>query len=697
MQASKTYMMSLIGAHFQQYKVPVYQRTYDWQAKHCNQLIEDIFAIMGKEKEHFTGTIVYLNETDLISRKISLLIDGQQRVTTMIIILKALEMMANEKGFAQLKQQINDKYLFTDTNELKQINKLIPTEEDQKEFELLMLGKIEDLNSSLGFYKNYSIIKSKLSNRISSQEDMLRFFQALHKLTIIELSLNKGVDDPQEIFESINSTGLELSKADLIRNFLLMSVKQQDYLYKNYWKPLYNLLGGENLEDFMFNFLLYKLQRKVNNSEIYNLFTELFRENNYSRESILIELNDIAIIYHALTSKSDRYSEQIKELLSQYRYIEQTTMYPFFIQVFKDFDNHIINEDEVVKVLQFFLNYHIKRLVCGSSSNSLRGLYLNLYNRIFKIEQNKQRYYDSIAYYMKELKTKDEVPNENQFLKNLKSTELYKQRKLVKFLLASVENTTKEILLTDNLTVEHIMPQTLENSWIKMLGDNYNVIHDTYLHTLGNLSLTGYNSNMGNKSFDDKKVVLKEHSKANRLNSDVLDKNQWSKNEIEERAIRLSSIINSLFKAPKHNSKDIRFENVIEHTLEDEYEDYKGQPLYSFKFINMDHEYKQDTYKNMLINIIDILDSMDSKIMDDIAKDLFNPWKDGTLDKIANNTNNAGNRTLHKFREDLYLVGGFSSGGVIYSIKKLMEYYDIPIQQFIFYTRVKEILEDIEI
>jgi hypothetical protein len=411
----------------------------------------------------------------------------------------------------------------------------------------------------------------------------------------------------------------------------------------------------------------------------------------------LIELNDIAKIYHALTSESNRYSENIQDLLRKYRYIEQSTMYPFFIQVFKDLDNELIDEIEVEKVLQFFLNYHIKRLVCGSSSNSLRGLYLNLYNRIFKIEKNKERYYDSIAHYMNELKTKDEVPNDNQFLKNLKSTELYKQRKLVKFLLASVENTTKEILLTDNLTVEHIMPQTLENSWIKMLGDNYTNVHDTYLHTLGNLSLTAYNSNMGNKSFSDKKKLLKEYSKANTLNSDVLDKDNWTKLEIEQRANRLAAIINSLFKAPKHNSKGIRFENVVEHTFEDEYEDYKGQQLYSFRFINMEHEYKLDTYKNMLVSIIEILDSMDSKIMDDIAKNLFNPWKDGTLDKLANNINGSGKRTIHKFRDNLYLIGGFSSVGVIYSIRKLMEYYDIPSQQFVFYTRAKDTFEEVQI
>ena len=321
----------------------------------------------------------------------------------------------------------------------------------------------------------------------------------------------------------------------------------------------------------------------------------------------------------------------------------------------------------------------------------MRGLYLNLYQRIFKIEGNKERYYDAIASYISDLHTKDEIPSDNTFLKNLKNIDLYKQHRLAKFLLAQVENNdSKEFLLTEDMSVEHIMHQTLSNAWISMLGEDYYKIHEEYLHTLGNLSLTGYNSSMGNKSFDSKKETLKSKSKANFLNQDVLDKENWTEAEIKLRAERLSQTILSIFKPDRYNSRNIRFEKVNEYTFDVEYEDIKGEPMYSYKFMNMDVEHRIKSYKLMLIEIIQTLDNVDSKIMDDIANDIFNPWPDSKYDRLSYTVEHAGNRTIVKIRDNLYLIGGFSGVECIYSIKKLMTYYNISEDQFLFYTRKQD-------
>jgi hypothetical protein len=405
---------------------------------------------------------------------------------------------------------------------------------------------------------------------------------------------------------------------------------------------------------------------------------------------MLIELSQIAKIYNALIGKESKYSNTVKNYLSMFKELDQTTMYPFFIKVFLDYENELFDEKDLISILKFFLNYHVRRLISGSSSGSLRGLYLNLYSRIFKLDNNKTRYYDSIATYMNDLRTKDEVPSDGLFIKNLKTSSIYLNRSLTKFLLAQVENSnSKEIIDTLSMTIEHIMPQTLETSWIAMLGSNYASIHEEYLHTLGNLTLTGYNSNLSNNSFSEKTTMLKEVSKANFLNKDIVEKTTWTQEEIKLRSERLAQDIVSIFKPDRYTSKGIRFEAVQEFGYDVDYDDIKGKPFYSYKFINMDIERRPGSYKGMLVEIIKTLDQLDSKMMTDIASTTFNPWEDGTNDRLSI-TNEANTKTFVEIRESLYLLGTFSAAACIFSIKKLMQHYQINEKSFLYYVKQTE-------
>lgn len=688
MQAGRIELLKLIGTNQKIFKVPVYQRTYDWDLSHCLKLVDDIFDSIESKKSHFTGSIVYLNETILTSENVALLIDGQQRITTTIIILKIISVMAKKLGFDNLYDELDRNYLFTKNRNLEKVFKLLPTEEDQSQFELLMYNKIEQMNHTHGIYKNYQAMYEAIESRIGDDSELLlNFYNAMiNNLVIIEIILDKGIDDPQEIFESINSTGLELSKSDLIRNFLLMSASEQDHLYRSYWKPLSGKFTSNELEDFIFNYLMYKLGRKVNSKDIYRVFVDLFNVENYSREAMLSELLDASGIYEVFIRVNEDYSSFINEQMDHLRKIEQTTPYPFLFRLFYDFKNSLISELELVSVLKFIVTYHIKRLVVGSKSSTLRGFYVNLYHRIFLVKENKNHYYDAIANYFNELKTSDIVPSDSQFKRNLKIIDIYQQRKLTKFLLASIENMqSKEKLEIDTLTIEHIMPQTLDTNWSKMIGNDIE-IHEKYLHTLGNLTLTGYNSDLGNKSFEVKKKMYQEFSKVQKLNMDVTSEASWSKQEIEQRSERLSDIILSLFEVPKYNQRSIRFEPVQEHDYTSEYDDIKGHELYSYKFINLDIERKKDTFRWMLIDIIKELDSIDSRIMDDIAKDFFNPWPEGRKDLLTNCK--PEDSKSYKFRDNLYLIGYLSAPGCIYSIRKLMDIYGISKELFLFYTKV---------
>lgn len=536
------------------------------------------------------------------------------------------------------------------------------------------------------------IIYGMLESHLKNEDNLVSFYSTLiDKMTIVELVLDKGIDDPQEIFESINSTGLELSQADLIRNFLLMSASDQDYLYRTYWKPLFGLFGQEKLEDFMFNYLIYKTQRRIKYGDIYNVFINNFEESNVTREEIMNELFELGKIYYSFINETHDYSSEVSELLQGFNYLDQTTIFPFLLKVFVDFKNEIITEEELIKILKLFLSYHVKRIVTGVASGSARGLYINLYNRIFKLPENKIRYYDSIATFMYDLKTHDEIPSDYHFVNNLLTMDIYRQRKVAKYMLSKLENYNfKEQILTDELTVEHVMPQTLTASWRKMLGNNHEEIHENYLHTLGNLTLTGYNSTLSNKSFDEKKETLIKYSKANHLNKDILNCEIWNEKNIITRTKRLGEEILKIFEVPEHDGRGLRFEAVEEFDLNYNYEEIKGRRAFSIKFIDMDKEIKTNNFRNMLIEVIHILDNIDSRKMDDIAADLFNPWESGKNDKISNFEGLPNNQYHQKLRDNLYLVGGFSSAGVIESIRKLMNLYNIDENQFVFYLRVSE-------
>lgn len=691
MNANKGNLMSILSSEYAQLKIPVYQRTYDWDVKHCQKLVEDVFHAMENKQEHFTGSIVYLNEKEFFQEKTSLIIDGQQRIMTVMIILRALSNIAQKLNHILMHNNIEEKNLNLLSSDFKKLPRLIPTEEDQDQFDLFITNQIEKMHPESGILMNYQIIYNLLEKRLLTVEDLNAFYSTLNNnMTIVEIVLDEGRDDPQEIFESINSTGLELSQADLIRNFLLMSAKEQDHLYHRYWKPLYDLLGKDNIEEFMFDYLMYKTQKKLKYEHIYSVFAETFKQLGLTRVEVMDELLRLGEIYQSFIFPTLKYQKRISNVLKSLKRLDQTTVYPFLLRVFDDYHSKIIDEQGLIKILNFLLNYHVRRLIVGSTSNSLRGLYITLYSRIFKIEENKENYFDSIVTFMHELKSRDEFPSDAQVLKNLKSIEIYKQRKFVKFLLLAIENhESNEQLESDTLSVEHIMPQTLQPAWTKMLGKDYERIHDEYLHTLGNLSLTGYNAKMSNKSFKEKQETLEKHSKAVELNRDVINQEVWTDLEIKQRAERLSEIVLTIFKSPTYESKNIRFENVEEHDLNYEREDITGKELYSYKFINMDHEIKVDTYRGMLIGIIEHLDSFNSNLMDDIARNLFNPWDEGKNDQLVNKSMLENAKYQTKIRDDLYLVGGFSAVGCIESIKKLMKTYQIDDNNFVFYTKVQ--------
>ena len=682
MDAHKLWMLrDFIGTNKVLFRIPVYQRNYDWSESNCNRLLDDIYGIMQSGDKHFLGTIVFMAaKSGGFALQEYIIIDGQQRLTTLMLILKALSVVAERVGddcYHEIEEQyLHNKYC---SEEFKV--KLKPIKSDNNQFTLLLEGKIDEMDEDTHIYHNFMLCKERFERWAERGINPSQVLDALTKLEIVEIVLTKGEDDPQVIFESINSTGLELSNADLIRNYLLMNADDQEKLYENYWlyieKTLRNKMDYSNLDAFFMQYIVYKTSKPVNSRQLYNSFVKLFKDSGYSQESILKELRYYAEIFGAFVYGSAKYSERINRLLYRLRVLNQTTCYPFLLHVFDDYHQGVIDEETVEKILQFILAYLLRRMVCGVPSNTLRGLFTYLYNRIFKVASNKQKYYETLNKFLFTVSSKDVIPSAGEFERALQKANIYGNNALCRFLLLDIENGDgKEILQAENLTIEHIMPQTLSADWSHIRPEE----HEEYLHTLGNLSVTGYNSELSNKSFAEKQDIIRENSKAVILNSDVLDKESWNIATIQARAKRLAGIVMTRYKIDRIVDDSIEFEYIETLTL-DNYDEVTGKKLVSFKLFG--ETYRQNKYALMLLDVIKLLDKKSPGKLQTLAENNYS-FNSTKRKHVHLNIDGSGMRWPWKVTDGIYLEANLSAWSCIRFIENLLTEFGFEKDQFSF-------------
>lgn len=682
MDAHKLWMLrDFIGTNKVVFRIPVYQRNYDWSEVNWSRLLDDVFAIMQSGEKHFLGTIVFMAaKSGGFALQEYIIIDGQQRLTTLMLILKALAVVARSVE-DECYHEIEEQYIHNKYREEKFKVKLKPIKSDNNQFLLLLNDKIDEMDEDTHIYRNFMLCKEQFELWVKKGFTPTQVLNALTKLEIVEIVLTKGEDDPQVIFESINSTGLELSNADLIRNYLLMNADNQEILYENYWlkieKSLRNKMDYSNLDAFFMQYIVFKTSKPVNNRHLYNSFVKLFKNSGYSQESVLRELRYYAEIFGVFVYGSEKYSKRINSLLYRLRVLNQTTCYPFLLHVFDDYNHEIITEEIVVKVLQFILSYLLRRMVCGVPSNTLRGLFTYLYNRVFKLSSNKHKYYDAINKFFFTVSSKDVMPSTREFEQALENSNIYSNNALCRFLLLDIENGDgKETLQADNLTIEHIMPQTLSADWNYIIPED----HEQYLHTLGNLSVTGYNSELSNKSFTDKKAIIRENSKAIILNNDILDKDSWNIEDIRVRGKRLAEIILDRYKIERVIDDSIEFEYIETLTLEN-FEEATGKKLVSFKLFG--ETYRQNKYALMLLDIIKLLDKKVPGKLQILAQNNYS--FSSTKRKHAHlNLDGSNMRSPIKVTEGIYLEANLSASSCIRFIESLLSEYGFDKTQFSF-------------
>ena len=652
MNANKVSLLNgLIGKDRRQFIIPIYQRKYKWTNEQCTRLIDDIIRSGKKHIMHFTGTVVYEEKGGTFN--VAYLVDGQQRITTLMLIIKALSLITKNKTEDKDFNYVYRKtlqFLFADQSDYEQGFKVLPSKNDQATFNLIMACEsLEDLEKNPLvskekedlLYNNFRTSYIRLLEEIENGNGVKDvIFEGLLNLTIVEMILEYG-DDAQEIFESINSLGVRLSNADLIRNYLLMSNVNQATLYKECWEPIQDSYIGEaNMENFINNYLLMKKCYAINYNDIYKEYVDFASkigdgENN--KDILLRDLLEVSKIYQPFIKTSTSYSATTNMLMQELRDMAQTTAYPFLMRVFLDKQEGIISEDTLNKVINLIIIYLVRRTICKVPTNSLRGFMLNLYNRIFgKVAANKQedRYYQAIYAFLKTLTSRDALPSEEDVSKNLKDYPLYKNVKFATYILYKLENGRypkpySEFVTAKSVTVEHIMPQNLTEEWIEDLGEDAETIHELYVNTLGNLSLSSRdkNSSMSDDSFADKKeILMTDGSKFEVLNRSIKVLNKFTKEDIDKRELELENILLEKFKLPDVDIQGFRFDDVVEIVCEEEVNPiFKGATPVAFRLYGQ--EVTVDGYASLLFKICkSLLRKFPEKIRE-LASQNYSPWQ----------------------------------------------------------------------
>lgn len=378
-----------------QYSIPVYQRNYEWSKEQCVKLFEDIVLAFKKDRTHFCGSIVYAQIKEEHNIHYYVVIDGQQRLTTIYIMIKALLDMAqtDKEKEAMNEALVNydkfDEYAVDTASKLK----LKPIKSDNNQLLLLMDNKQDQVDRTSGIWHNYELFCELIKEQQEDGLSVKDIYRGLEKLICAKISLDAD-DNAQEIFERINSTGVPLSLADKIRNFILMVDADQEKLFEEYWLPTETAVTRDNMTAFFIDYLNIKIDSFAREDLAYDVFKSVYYDGKYTNKSMLEEILHYAKIYKAFLYGNSKYSKKTNQMLSDLQKLKQTTVFLFLFHVFDDYESGIISTAELEKVLEFLRNYSIRRIICEISSNSLRGLYKTLYARVFARKENKEHYYD---------------------------------------------------------------------------------------------------------------------------------------------------------------------------------------------------------------------------------------------------------------------------------------------------------------
>lgn len=547
-----------------QLRIPIYQRMYSWTERECQQLWDDILRTGTNDdiSAHFVGSIVYI-EKDLhqvANFSPVLVIDGQQRLTTVTLLVAALAKALDK--IAVQEHEIADGFT---PNKLRNYYLVNSEESGERRYKLLLsqtdkdslIAIIEDANQpkepSIRVTKNFEFFQTKL---VEHKNDLTSLFKGLSKLMVVDLALKRGQDNPQLIFESMNSTGRELSQADLIRNFLLMGLESQmqSKMYDQFWRPIELDFGQEaydtHFDGFMRHYLTVKTGTIPKQDEVYDAFKDYARSPQVDElgvEALVSDIRNFAGYFCAMALGTET-DPNLKLAFYDLRELKVDVAYPFLLELYKDYVEGELAKGDLVDAVRLVEAYVFRRAICAIPTNSLNKTF-STFTKALK----KDRYLESIKAHFLGLPSYRRFPADIEFHRDIQTCDLYNRRSRSYWLRRMENHDRKERVLLDEYTIEHIMPQNenLSSEWRKALGLEWKTVQQTWLHTLGNLSLTRYNSEYSDRPFLEKRDMKGGFAASPlKLNAGLGQLKQWNEDAIKDRAGDLATAAVEVWKSP---------------------------------------------------------------------------------------------------------------------------------------------------
>ncbi|GAA7262169.1 GmrSD restriction endonuclease domain-containing protein [Helicobacter pylori] len=607
MDAKAMKLLDFIGrSQEKQFVIPIYQRVYSWEKEQCKQLWDDIIKTGGNDQieGHFIGSIVFVHDgTYSTNHNELLIIDGQQRLTTITLLFIALrDHLNDEDEFLEKfsRQKIQNRYLINSDEKGDKKFKLILSESDRDTLlSLIDKDRRKPSEPSLKIMENFKLFEEWISKNTDKLETI---FKGLDKLMVVEISLERGKDNPQIIFESMNSTGKDLTQTDLIRNYILMGLEpeKQKIFYEKYWRAMEEgFKQNETLfNQFVRHYLTIKTGKIPNINKVYEAFKRYQQERGIETEALLQDLQKYCGYFCQIVFKKEDHKD-LNKALSFLVDLERDVIYPLLLELYNDYSDGVLSSQDFISIIDLIESYICRRTVCGLGTNGLNKIFASFTKKI-----NKDQYLESIkAHFLSLETTKGKFPKDSEF-KNLFITIDFYNLKEKKYFFERLENDTKEPVNTEECTIEHIMPQKLTKEWKRDLGENFQAIHDKYLHTIGNLTLTGYNSEYSNRSFQEKRDMENGFKQSPlKLNQGLKDLESFGEKEIEKRANDLADWALKIWTYP----------NLDAETLE-KYKPKKEKKVYDLS------SYKFGSHSRELFDIL----SKEIKALDERITEKFN-------------------------------------------------------------------------
>lgn len=543
-----------------QFVIPIYQRTYSWTERECQQLWDDIMRV-GRRPDvpaHFVGSIVYVEAGlyQVTSQSPLLVIDGQQRLTSIMLILEALARALGDEepvdGFS--REKVRSYFLLNPLEKGDRRYKLLLTQGDRDTLLSIMQQKSVADGGSLRVKQNFGFFEGKIA---ALNGDLTPLCEGLAKLMVVDISLTRDQDNPQLIFESMNSTGRELSQADLIRNFVLMGLEpdHQSRIYEDHWHPIEVSFPqdgyGAHFDAFMRHYLTLRTGEIPNLRDVYTSFKEYAREPKVAEAGVDALVSGIFAFaqYYTRMALGKEPDADLAVAFRDLRELKVEVAFPFLLELYQDYETGLLSKPDFLRAVRLVESYVFRRAVCAIPTNSLNKTFAT-FSRVLR----KESYLESIEAHFMTMPSYRRFPDDEEFRRAMAQRDLYNFRSRSYWLRRMENFGRKERVAVDEYTIEHIMPQNenLSSAWRTALGPEWERVQETLLHTIGNLTLTGYNAEYSDRPFVEKRDMHGGFRESPlRLNEGLGAVDVWNEDAITKRAERLTGLAVKVWDAPR--------------------------------------------------------------------------------------------------------------------------------------------------